>query len=98
MRQPLMPAFPSRGRTREKPTLTRRMNQVASLLVVGKRNREIASCMGVTLGYVRVLVSQMYARAGVSNRIRFMLWYQDQFSEREIARFPIGAEGLNKPL
>jgi DNA-binding NarL/FixJ family response regulator len=48
--------------------LTARENDVLSLLAAGRTNREIATQLGLSPGTVRVYVSAVLAKLGVSNR------------------------------
>jgi DNA-binding NarL/FixJ family response regulator len=65
-----------RPRSAEVPTgLTRRMMDLAPLLVQGMRLKGIGLALGITEGRVKVLVSQMYRRVGVGGRWEFLNWW-----------------------
>ena len=48
--------------------LTPREKQIVSLIVSGKRNKQIASALGVTTGTINVHVNNILAKAGVHSR------------------------------
>lgn len=53
--------------------LTQREQEVFALLESGASNREIAECLGLTVGTVRVYLSAIYAKLGVSSRTQAIL-------------------------
>jgi two-component system nitrate/nitrite response regulator NarP len=48
--------------------LTTRERAIASLIALGRRNREIASELGLTEGTVKVYLHNIYSKLGVENR------------------------------
>ncbi len=54
-------------------SLTRRERQMISLLVQGMSNKELAWAMGVTEGTVKVYLSRLYPKVGVSDRFELAM-------------------------
>jgi DNA-binding NarL/FixJ family response regulator len=48
--------------------LTRRESQLVALLVQGLRNKEIATCLGITTGTVRIYMSKLFVKIGARDR------------------------------
>lgn len=55
------------------PTLTPAEHEVASLLVLGKRNREIAEARGTTVRTINKQVESLYLKLGVRSRSQLAL-------------------------
>ena len=51
-----------------KVNLTARESQLVNLLVQGLRNKEIASCLGIAEGTVRIYLSRLFAKIGARDR------------------------------
>jgi two-component system, NarL family, response regulator DegU len=49
-------------------SLTNRESQLVTLLTQGLKNKEIASCLGVTEGTVRIYLSKLFAKIGARDR------------------------------
>jgi DNA-binding NarL/FixJ family response regulator len=49
-------------------SLTNRESQLVELLVQGLRNKEIAACIGITEGTVRIYLSRLFAKIGARDR------------------------------
>src|SRR6202012_699960 len=45
-------------------TLTRRESQLVTLLTQGLKNKEIATCIGISEGTVRIYLSKLFAKIG----------------------------------
>jgi DNA-binding NarL/FixJ family response regulator len=56
---------PEHSRTVE---LTNRESQLVTLLAQGLKNKEIASCLGITEGTVRIYLSRLFAKIGARDR------------------------------
>ena len=48
--------------------LTNRESQLVTLLVQGLKNKEIATCIGITEGTVRIYLSKLFAKIGARDR------------------------------
>jgi DNA-binding NarL/FixJ family response regulator len=48
--------------------LTKRESQLVTLLTQGMRNKEIAACIGITEGTVRIYLSKLFAKIGARDR------------------------------
>jgi DNA-binding CsgD family transcriptional regulator len=48
--------------------LTNRESQLVTLLAQGLKNKEIASCLGITEGTVRIYLSRLFAKIGARDR------------------------------
>jgi DNA-binding CsgD family transcriptional regulator len=48
--------------------LTNRESQLVSLLAQGLKNKEIAACLGITEGTVRIYLSRLFAKIGARDR------------------------------
>ena len=48
--------------------LTNRESQLVTLLAQGLKNKEIASCLGITEGTVRIYLSKLFAKIGARDR------------------------------
>jgi DNA-binding NarL/FixJ family response regulator len=64
----LLPYMAGRGREDASPTLTARERDILTLLAHGDTNKEIARTLGLSTGTVRVYVSSILAKLGVTNR------------------------------
>jgi DNA-binding NarL/FixJ family response regulator len=49
-------------------SLTNRESQLVELLVQGLKNKEIAACIGITEGTVRIYLSKLFAKIGARDR------------------------------
>jgi DNA-binding NarL/FixJ family response regulator len=49
-------------------SLTRRQSQLVALLVQGRHNKEIATCLGITTGTVRIHMSKLFVKIGARDR------------------------------
>jgi DNA-binding NarL/FixJ family response regulator len=49
-------------------SLTKRESQLVTLLTQGMRNKEIATCIGITEGTVRIYLSKLFAKIGARDR------------------------------
>jgi len=54
--------------------LTTRESQLVSLLAQGLRNKEIAACLGITEGTVRIYLSKLFAKIGARDRFEVALF------------------------
>ena len=62
-----------------RPALTRRQQDVCSLLSQGKTNKEIAHLLRLSEGTVRIYVGQMLERTGAKNRVQLAVrWKFDR--------------------
>jgi DNA-binding NarL/FixJ family response regulator len=61
-----------------KPLLTRREEDVVSLLTDGMKNREIAGSLGVTEHTVRNYLSRIFEKLGISSRVELILYVMAQ--------------------
>lgn len=52
----------------KKVALTTRESQLVSLLAQGLKNKEIASCLGITEGTVRIYLSKLFVKIGARDR------------------------------
>ena len=64
----LRPPVPSRRPSDQLPHLTRRQQQVASLLTTGAADKEIAAQLGIAVGTVQKHVSKLLRTVGATNR------------------------------
>jgi DNA-binding NarL/FixJ family response regulator len=55
-------------------SLTPRESQLVSLLVQGLKNKEIASCIGITEGTVRIYLSKLFAKIGARDRFELAVF------------------------
>jgi DNA-binding NarL/FixJ family response regulator len=62
---PVEPTLPA---TATKIELTRRESQLVELLVQGLRNKEIAACLGISTGTVRIYLSKLFVKTGARDR------------------------------
>ncbi len=51
-----------------KVLLTRRESQLVALLVQGLRNKEMATCLGISTGTVRIYMSRLFVKIGARDR------------------------------
>ena len=58
--------------------LTPRENQVVSLLVAGKSNREIGAALGIDAGTVKAHMGRIMRKTGVGNRIELTMYILNQ--------------------
>jgi DNA-binding NarL/FixJ family response regulator len=63
--------------------LTARENQVVSLLVAGKSNREIGEALGIDAGTVKAHMGRIMRKTGVGNRIELTMYILNQHVELE---------------
>jgi DNA-binding CsgD family transcriptional regulator len=49
-------------------SLTNRESQLVTLLTQGLKNKEIANCLGITEGTVRIYLSKLFAKIGARDR------------------------------
>jgi DNA-binding NarL/FixJ family response regulator len=61
--------------------LTLRENQVVSLLVAGKSNREIGEALGIDAGTVKAHMGRIMRKTGVANRIELTMYLLNQHVE-----------------
>jgi DNA-binding NarL/FixJ family response regulator len=61
--------------------LTMRENQVVSLLVGGKSNREIGEALGIDAGTVKAHMGRIMRKTGVANRIELTMYILNQHVE-----------------
>jgi DNA-binding NarL/FixJ family response regulator len=61
--------------------LTLRENQVVSLLVAGKSNREIGEALGIDAGTVKAHMGRIMRKTGVGNRIELTMYILNQHVE-----------------
>jgi len=61
--------------------LTARENQVVSLLVVGRSNREIGEALGIDAGTVKAHMGRIMRKTGVGNRIELTMYILNQHVE-----------------
>ncbi len=54
--------------------LSRREGQLVTLLSHGLKNKEIAQCLGISEGTVRVYLSKLYLKIGVNDRFELALF------------------------
>jgi DNA-binding CsgD family transcriptional regulator len=54
--------------------LTPREAQLISLLVQGLRNKEIAACLGITEGTVRIYLTKLFIKAGARDRFELAVF------------------------
>jgi DNA-binding NarL/FixJ family response regulator len=54
--------------------LTPREAQLISLLVQGLRNKEIAACLGITEGTVRIYLTKLFVKAGARDRFELAVF------------------------
>jgi len=54
--------------------LTPRESQLVSLLVQGLKNKEIASCIGISEGTVRIYLSKLFAKIGARDRFELAVF------------------------
>lgn len=54
--------------------LTAREKQVVALVRMGKANKTIAEELNLTEGTIKIYVSEIFRKAGVSNRTELALW------------------------
>ena len=52
----------------KKVSLTKRESQLVTLLAQGLKNKEIASCLGITEGTVRIYLSKLFVKIGARDR------------------------------
>lgn len=64
----LRPDFPKRRRTGRMRSLSKRQQQVASLLTTGAADKEIAAQLGIGIGTVQKHVSKLLRTLGATNR------------------------------
>jgi DNA-binding NarL/FixJ family response regulator len=55
-------------------SLTPRESQLVSLLVQGLKNKEIAACIGITEGTVRIYLSKLFAKIGARDRFELAVF------------------------
>ena len=58
--------------------LPKREQQVVELISQGFSNKEIAQKTGLSLNTVKVYVSHVYQRLGISGRVNLANWYRDR--------------------
>jgi len=58
--------------------LSPREQDVLQLLVSGASNNEIASQLALTVGTVRIYLSNIYSKIGVNSRTQAVLWVKDK--------------------
>jgi DNA-binding NarL/FixJ family response regulator len=56
---------------------TRREQDIIRLLMQGKSNQDIANTLFLTIGTVKNYMSQIYSKAGVSDRANAVLYFRD---------------------
>ena len=61
--------------------LTARENQVVSLLVAGRSNREIGEALGIDAGTVKAHMGRIMRKTGVGNRIELTMYILNQHVE-----------------
>ena len=54
--------------------LSRREGQLVTLLAQGLKNKEIAQCLGISEGTIRVYLSKLYLKLGVNDRFELALF------------------------
>ncbi len=54
--------------------LTQRESQLVNLLAQGMKNKEIAACLGITEGTVRIYLSKLFAKIGARDRFEVALF------------------------
>ena len=66
--------LPKEGRAREvKVNLTYRESQLVALLAHGYPNKEIAACLGISTGTVKVYLSTLFKKTGAKDRFELAL-------------------------
>jgi two-component system nitrate/nitrite response regulator NarP len=60
------------------PELTGRERQVAQLVAIGMRNKEIAAELGITEGTVKMYLHTMYEKLGIGSRTELVIYARDQ--------------------
>lgn len=84
--------------------LTKRESQLVTLLTQGMRNKEIAACIGITEGTVRIYLSKLFAKIGARDRFEVAVFglkneYCGQASwDGEDGFVTEGDEGRARPL
>jgi DNA-binding NarL/FixJ family response regulator len=68
--EPIPAQSPDGGRSVE---LSRREGQMISLLAQGLKNKEIAQCLGISEGTVKVYLSRLFQKTGASDRFDLAL-------------------------
>lgn len=60
--------------------LAPREQQIAALVQLGKRNKEIAHTLGLTEGTIKQRMTRLFVRFGVTNRTEFarLCWERDR--------------------
>ena len=58
--------------------LTFRHEQICRLIAQGDLNKEIAYKLGLTEGTVKVYISQIFARTGLTNRVQIAMWWSQK--------------------
>ncbi len=61
--------------------LTSRERDVLAYLMLGYKNKDIASELGVSLNTVRAQLAYIFAKFGVSNRIEAAIYYHKKMSD-----------------
>jgi len=62
---------------RADPALTQRERDVAHLVALGRRNKEIARELSVTEGTVKMYLHSIYAKLNISNRMELVIYVRD---------------------
>ena len=56
-------------------TISKRELQTARLVRMGYTNKQIADCMGLTQGTIKVRLHTLYRKLGLRNRADLAVWY-----------------------
>lgn len=68
------------GRSQSKASLsdfTQREQEIISLLMQGKSNKEISEVLFLTVGTVKNYISQIYSKAGITDRVNAVLYFRE---------------------
>ena len=70
-------ARPQGGKEADLSDFTMREQEIIRLLILGKNNQEIAQTLFLTTGTVKNYVSQIYSKAGITNRANAILYFKE---------------------
>jgi len=79
--------------------LSRREGQLVSLLAQGLKNKEIASCLDITEGTVKVYLSKLFQKVGAKDRLELALFGLKNMLNEGDGLLGLSADGIaNEPL
>lgn len=71
------------GRTEEfGRTLTRRHKELAALVARGRSNKECAAVLNISEGTVKVYLSAVFARLGISSRLELQVLFMERRADK----------------